>query len=403
MSKATRFSGLLFLCFFAVGLTVSCSQKPASQAAASSGPPPTPVTVAKATTSSVPVEIHAVGNVEAFSTIQVKSQVNGILNAVRFTEGQEVHKGQLLFEIDARPFEQAIKQIEANIVRDRAQLAQAEANLSRDKAQLANTEVLARRYADLAKEGIVSKEQNESYATNAGVQRESLRADDAAIAQAQASIAADEANLSAAQLNLDYCKIYSPINGRTGSLVAKEGNLVKAQADNALVTINQLEPVYVTFSAPESQLAAIRQFSARGKLRVDATIGQDPATVSGELAFIDNNVNTTTGTILLKAQFANSDHRLWPGQFVNVMLRLDVNRDVVVVPSEAVQTGQQGTFGYVVTDKGTADLRPLTIGQTYSGQTVIEKGIASGETVVTDGQMMLGPGAHVRVVKGAGQ
>src|SRR5947209_6340903 len=178
MSQATRFVGLFFLCLFAF----SCSQKPAPQAAsAASGPPPTPVTVAKATTTSVPVEIHAVGNVEAFSTIQVKSQVGGILNAVRFTEGQEVKKGQLLFEIDSRPFEQAVKQIEANIARDRAQLVQAEANLSRDKAQLANTEVQARRYADLAKEGIVSKEQNESYATTAGVQRESLRADDAAI------------------------------------------------------------------------------------------------------------------------------------------------------------------------------------------------------------------------------
>jgi multidrug efflux system membrane fusion protein len=402
----------VFLFLFALLVLTGCS-KSAPPAAMAGGPPgagpagggmpATPVTVAKATTTSVPVELHAVGNVEAFSTIQVKSQVSGTLVAVRFTEGQDVRKGQLLFEIDSRPFEEAIKQVQANIAKDRAQLAQAEANLSRDQAQLANTEVQARRYAELAREGIVSKEQNESYATNAGVQREALKADQAGIAQAQAAITADQASLSAAQLNLDYCKIYSPLNGRTGNLIAKEGNLVKAQADQALVTINQFEPVYVDFSVPESQLAAIRQFSAKGKLPVQATIGQDPIPAAGELAFIDNTVNTATGTILLKATFANRDHRLWPGQFVNTILRLAMNHDVVVVPSEVVQTGQQGTFGYVISAKGTAEMRPLVIGQTYNGQTVIEKGIAAGETVVTDGQMMLGPGAPVRIVKGAGQ
>ena len=275
--------------------------------------PGVPVTVAKAVETSVPVEVHAIGNVEAWSSVQIKSQVAGILTHVDFTEGQEVHKGQLLFQIDPRPYQDTYNQAAAAVARDQAQLQQAQANQARDEAQSQNAEVLANRYAELLKDGVVSKEQHESYATTANMQREALRSDQAAIAQARAAIQADTANLNAAELNLEFCKITAPIEGRTGNLAVKEGNLVKAQADNALVTINQIEPVYVTFSVPETYLPDIRRFSAQGRLQVEAYAGEQTPIV-GELSFIDNSVNAATGTIQIKGTFRNSDRKLWPGQ-----------------------------------------------------------------------------------------
>jgi membrane fusion protein, multidrug efflux system len=385
-----------------------CQRQAAPPAAAGMRQMPgIPVTVAKAVQTSVPVEVHAIGNVEAWSSVQVKSQAAGILMHVDFTEGQEVHKGQLLFEIDPRPYQDAYNQSAAAVSRDRAQLQQAQANLARDQAQADNAEVLAKRYADLLKSGVVSKEQNESYATTANMQREAVRSDQAAIAQAQAAIEADEASLSTAKLNLEFCRIQSPIDGRTGNLAVKEGNLVKAQADNALVTINQIEPVYVSFSVPETYLADIRRFSAQGKLRVEAQIGQDTAPLTGELSFIDNSVNAATGTIQIKGTFRNRDRKLWPGQFVNVVLRLATARNVIVVPSEAIQTGQQGQYTFVVQLKdatgGTVQTRPVKVGQATGPNTVVESGLATGETVVTDGQLLLAPGAPVRIVKTAAE
>ena len=385
-----------------------CEKKAGPQASAGAPRMPgVPVTVARAIATSIPVEVRAIGNVEAWSSVQVKSQVAGILMHVDFTEGQEVHKGQLLFEIDPRPYQEAYNQAAAAVARDRAQLQQAQANQARDQAQFDNAEVLAKRYADLLKEGVVSKEQNESYSTTASMQREAVRSDRAAIAQAEAAIEADGANLSAAKLNLDFCKIQSPIDGRTGNLAVKEGNLVKAQSDNALVTINQIEPVYVTFSVPETYLSDIRRFSAQGKLQVQANVGPDQAPVTGDLSFIDNSVNTTTGTIQIKGTFRNRDRKLWPGQFVNVVLRLATARNVTVVPSEAIQTGQQGQFAFVVQLKdasgGTAQTRPVKTGQTAGANTVIESGISPGETVVTDGQLLLAPGAPVRIAKTAAE
>jgi membrane fusion protein, multidrug efflux system len=362
--------------------------------------PGVPVTVAKAVETSVPVEVRAIGNVEAWSSIQVKSQVAGILTRADFTEGQEVHKGQLLFEIDPRPYKEAYNQAAAAVARDQAQLQQAQANQARDEAQFRNAEVLANRYAELLKEGVVSKEQNESYSTTADMQRQAIRSDQAAIAQSRAAIEADGASLSAAQLNLEFCRIQSPIDGRTGNLAVKEGNLVKAQADNALVTINQIEPVYVTFSVPEAYLPDIRRFSAQGKLQVEAYIGQDTVPVTGELSFIDNSVNAATGAIQIKGTFRNLDRRLWPGEFVNVVLRLATAHNVIIVPSEAIQTGQQGQFAFVIST-GTAQIRPIKVGQAAGRNTVVESGLAAGETVVTDGQLLLAPGAPVRIVKTA--
>jgi multidrug efflux system membrane fusion protein len=385
-------------CLLACALA-GCQKSAAPNPAAGRGSMPgVPVTVAKAVETSVPVEVHAIGNVEAWSSVQIKSQVAGILTHVDFTEGQEVHKGQLLFQIDPRPYQDTYNQAAAAVARDQAQLQQAQANQARDEAQSQNAEVLANRYAELLKDGVVSKEQHESYATTANMQREALRSDQAAIAQARAAIQADTASLNAAELNLEFCKITAPIDGRTGNLAVKEGNLVKAQADNALVTINQIEPVYVTFSVPETYLSDIRRFSAQGKLQVEAYVGAT-APIMGELSFIDNSVNAATGTIQIKGTFRNTDRKLWPGQFINVVLRLATAHNVIVVPSEAIQTGQQGQFAFVVSDKGTVQIRPIKVGQAAGHNTVIESGLAAGDTVVTVGQMLLAPGAPVRIVK----
>lgn len=389
---------------FVSSALAGCGQKTAAPAAGGGmAAMRIPVSAAKAVESSVPVEIRSIGSVEAFSSVQMKSQVAGILTHVAFAEGDEVHKGQLLFEVDPRPYQEAVNQAAAAVARDQASLVQAQANVARDQASLLTAESEARRYADLTSQGIVSKEQNESMSTTARTQRESLNADQAAIAQAAAAIDADKANLSAARLNLSFCRIESPIDGRTGNVSVKEGNLVKAQADTAMVTINQIEPIYVTFSAPESNLPDIRRFSAQGKLSVSAFIGTDPVPVTGELSFIDNAVNTTTGTIQLKATFRNSERRLWPGQFVNVVLRLATTRNAVVVPPEAVQTSQQGQQVFVVSVKGTVEIRPVTVGQTSAQGVVIEKGVAAGETVVTDGHLMLAPGMPVKIMSTVGE
>lgn len=393
----------IFLAAPAVLVFAGCQEKPAAPAP-SGGPAAMrmPVSATKALEASVPVEIHSIGNVEAFSSVQMKSQVAGILTHVAFAEGDEVRKGQLLFEVDPRPYQDAVNQAAGAVARDQAQLTQARANVARDEAMLVTAESQAKRYSDLTSQGIVSKEQNESMSTTARTQRESLNADQAAIGQAIAAIEADKANLSAAQLNLSFCRIESPIDGRTGNVSVKEGNLVKAQADSAMVTINQIQPIYITFSAPEGNLPDIRKFSGQGKLSVAAFIGSDTVPVTGELSFIDNAVNMTTGTIQLKATFQNSERRLWPGQFVNVVLRLATTRNAVVVPPEAVQTSQQGQQIFVVSANGTVEIRPVTTGQTTAQGVLIEKGIAAGETVVTDGHLMLAPGMPVKIVEPVG-
>lgn len=372
-----------------------------------SGPPPqmpaVPVTVATASQRDIPIELRAIGNVESYSSIPVKAQIAGELVRIHFTEGQDVKKGDLLFEIDRRPYDQALSQAEANLNRDIAQQKQAEANLARDQAQAQNARTQAGRYGKLASEGIVSKEQNEQMKTTFSSAEEAVRADQAAIESARAAVVADKAAVETAKLNLDYCEIRSPINGRTGSLQVKVGTLIKAQADTAMVTINQIAPTYVTFSVPEDQLAQIRTSMAHGPLAVDANVPNDPTgPARGQLSFIDNTVDSTTGAIKLKAMFPNQERKLWPGQFVNVVLTVGKEANATVVPSEAIQTGQQGPYAFVVKQDHTVENRILSIGRTVGRETVITKGIAPGETVVTDGQLRLIPGFKVEVVSGSG-
>jgi multidrug efflux system membrane fusion protein len=354
--------------------------------------------VAVASEESVPEEIHAIGSVEPSATVQIKSQIAGELTAVHFIEGGNVKKGDLLLEIDPRPYQEALRQAEAMTARDRAQLQQAQANLDKDAAQRKNAEVLAARYEALHKEGVTSLEQSQQMQTNLDALQQSIRADQAAIESNRASVETDVAAVERAKLELSYCQIRSPISGRAGNLLVHAGNLVKV-SDVALVVINQIEPIFVSFAVPEQYLASVRKNSSDRKLAVTVALQEDPKkTAHGVLSVIDNSVDNTTGTIRLKATFDNQERILWPGQLVNASLVLDTLKNVTVVPSEAVQAGQQGQFVYVVkADKG-VDLRMVTVGRTLDKRIVIEKGVAAGETVVTDGQLMLYPGAHVMAV-----
>lgn len=348
------------------GILSGCSEKKSGQPGMM---PAAPVTIETVASRNVPELLRAIGNVEAFSTVGIKAQAGGTLAKVHFTEGQSVKKGDLLFSIDPRPFEASLKQ--------------AEAALARDRAQFENAKKDAGRYSELVKKGYVSQEQYEQLRTNADA--------------LDAVVQADLAQVENARLQLGYCAVHAPVSGRTGSLLLHAGNLVKANADTPMVVIHQIQPVNVTFTVPEKYLPAIRKHMAAGKLRVEAFSSEEEKTPSsGTLNFIDNTVDRTTGTIMMKASFPNQESRLWPGQFVNVVMTLALRQDATVVPSAAVQTGQQGQFVYVV--KGdTAELRPVSAGIEYEGMTVIEKGIAPGEQVVTDGQIRLMPGAKIVV------
>lgn len=341
----------------------SCGKKKA--------PPPktVPVAVENADRKDVPLQLKTIGNVEPFNAVTVKALVGGEISAVYFKEGQDVRKDFLLFKIDPRPYEAALKQ--------------AEATLAKDMAQARNAEEQAKRYAILVQKDYVPKDQYDQ-----------LRANAEALA---AAVEADRANVENSRLQLAYCTIKSPINGRAGSVLVNVGNVIKAN-DAALTTINQITPIYVAFSVPEQNLADIKKYTASHELRVDAVIpGDEKRPARGELTFIDNTVDRSTGTIKLKGTFGNSDRRLWPGQFVDVTLTLTTERNRVVVPSQAVQTGQQGQYVYVIKDDMTADLRVVTPGRSYQDWTIIDKGVAAGEKVVTDGQLRLVPGAKAEI------
>jgi membrane fusion protein, multidrug efflux system len=350
------------------------------------GPPQgegVPVTVAQVEKRTVPQQVSAIGTVEPMHTVQVRSQVGGTLVGVHFQEGEEVEKGDLLFTIDARPYQAALVQAQSAVARDRAKMLDAEAT--------------ARRYEELAKKEYVTQQQAES-----------ARADAVAL---KATVSADEAAVDQAKLNLAYCAIRSPVTGRTGGLLLHAGNVVKAN-DAALVVIDQMQPIYVAFAVPERVLPQIR---ARDGERVpvsarlsDQRPGEVPESsairgeaAQGVLTFVDNAVNSATGTIMLKATFENKDESLWPGSFAVATVTLGEIRDATVAPSQAVQRGQQGQYVFVVKQDGTVESRPVVVAMQDERSAVIEKGLTPGETVVTDGQLRLAPGARVQIKGGA--
>jgi membrane fusion protein, multidrug efflux system len=361
--------------YLAIALGVALFSIGCSEKNAGSLPPPSemnqpvPVTVAEAAERDVPVQVTGIGNVEAYSTVTIKSLVDGEIQRAYFTEGQDVKKGDLLFTIDPRPFKATLQQVEAN--------------LARDEAQAQNARQQLKRYSQLEQAGIVSKDQYDQFQTNA--------------AALEAAIRADQATIDHAKIQLGYCSIYSPISGRTGSLLVYPGNLVKTN-DTSLVVINQVSPIYVDFSVAERYLAEIKEHQTHGRLQVLASIPNNGGKPSqGQLTFINNTVDSSTGTIMLKATFPNGDRRLWPGQFVSLTLDLTVQPHATVVPSQAVQTGQQGKYIFVVKPDLTTEIRSVEVGNTVGGVTVIEQGIKPGETVVTNGQLRLYPGAKVSV------
>jgi multidrug efflux system membrane fusion protein len=331
-----------------------------------------PILAAKVVQKTVSDTIRAIGRVEAFSTVDVKAQINGQVMQVYFLQGQDVKQGDLLFTIDPRPFEAALQQAQANLAKDRAQYREAAAD--------------EHRYSVLLKENVGSRQQYDQV--------------EATAAALSASMQADEAAVQTARLNLEYCEIRAPIDGRTGDLLVHAGNLVKPDADTAMVVINQVHPVYVDFAIPEQKLPAVREFMADRKLAVQVSLPEQQGVESGDLTFVDNTVDAKTGTINLKGQFANTNGRLWPGEYVNATLILHDHPGAILVPSQAVQTGQQGSFVFVVQPAMKVELRPIVVGETIDNETVVNSGLKAGETVVTDGQLRLLPGATVTIKSG---
>lgn len=328
-----------------------------------------PVMVAKAVEKTVPVELHAIGTGQAHSTVSIESQVAGIVSAVHYTQGQFVKKGDLLVSLDSRPYQAAL------------QLAQA--NLTKDQANEELADVQAERYQKLFQSGVVPKEQVDQYLATAAADK--------------AAVEADRAAVETAQLNLSYCSIYAPINGRTGAQLVYPGTVVKADDVPVLVVVNEISPIYVNFSVPQQYLGEIKKYMAKGRLAVQAAPSDNPAPENGYLTFVNNTVDANTGTIEMNGTFANSDLRLWPGEFVTVTLRLSEQENATVVPSQAVMTGQQGDYLFVVTPEMTVNLRDVKVTRTVNGQSVIADGVKPGETVVTDGQVRLIDGSKITI------
>jgi multidrug efflux system membrane fusion protein len=329
--------------------------------------PPVPVKVAQAVQKDVPVQLKAIGNIEAYTNVAIKSQISGQIARLHFTEGSDVEKGALLVSIDPEPFQATLSQFEAALAKDQAQF------------KFAREQVL--RYEGLLKEGIVTRDQYDLLQSNA----ESLAA----------AVVADRAAIKNARIQLGYCSIRSPISGRSGTIALQPGNLVKAN-DLPIVTVNQLTPIYVTFSLPEKRIAEIKRAMTAGQLKIEAVIPNEPGnTEAGTISFLDNAVNPATGTIKLKGVFANKSHKFWPGQFTDVVLTLASRQNAIVVPTQTIQTSQQGEFVYVVKPDNKVEMRPVTSAAAVGEETVIEKGLAPGETVVVDGQLRLTPGAIV--------
>jgi membrane fusion protein, multidrug efflux system len=327
-----------------------------------------PVRVATVAQRDVPIELRSIGTVSALSTVALQAQVDGQLTELRFAEGQPVHRGDLLFVIDPRPFEAALRAAEGQVAKDRANAGQTAAE--------------AARFQRLLAQGVVSRDEWERVRAGA----------DATAAAVQASSAAVET----ARLRLQYTRIHAPMDGRIGAILVHPGNLVKAN-ETTLAVLNQIRPAVVEFSVPQSELVGVRRQMAVQRLLVEARVTGAREPITGWLSFVDNAVDVTTGTIRLRAQFPNADEILWPGQFVDVVLRVGTQVDAVVAPVRAVQPGQGGRFVYVVKPDATVELRPVEVGPTVADDVVVTRGLTAGETVVTEGQLRLAPGTRVDV------
>ncbi len=404
----------------------SIAAKPDKSAARNARQQVTPVRVATASQKTVPVQISAIGNVQANSTVSVTPQASGRITGVFFQKGQDVKKGQLLFTLDDRTQLAAISQAQSVVAKDQAQVQQAQATLNKDlgavrqaQAVLAKDQATAQfaqaqqtRYNNLYRQGAISQDQAQQYTANSKVSQATLQSDQdainnaqavvegdkAAIQNAQAVVNADQAAVENAQVQLSYTKIYAPIDGRTGDILVTPGNVVQAGSSNALVAIAKIRPIQVSFSVPESNLAEIQKHMDNGKLKVSVTFAGNNTPIQGTLGFVNNTVDPNTGTIQLIGNFDNSDGKLYPGQFVNTTLTLAEEPNATVVPAQAVQNGPNGQFVFVVNpEDSTVSNVPVVASSTIEGLDVIQKGVNPGDQVVTDGQANLVDGSQVRV------
>jgi membrane fusion protein, multidrug efflux system len=368
------FSGIFVVAVLAALVFLVVQANRGSRADPQKSTPAVPVTTAPVILKTVPVRLYAIGNVEPYTTVSLKARVDGQIVSVHFKEGDEVRQGAILFEIDPRPFA--------------ASLRQAQANLAKDKALFDRANEQEKRYKDLLEKKFISPDAYEQVRTNAET--------------AAATVSADQAAIESAKLSLDYCTIRAPVTGYAGRIQIQQGNLVKANDTSPLVTINQVVPIYSSFSIPEQSLADIRRYQADGELKVEAHVADTRhPPVAGKLSFIDNSADTTTGTIRLKAEFSNTDKALWPGQFVNVVLTLYEQKDAVVAPSAAVQNGPNGQYVFVVDSHQTVALREIKVARADGEDTIIASGLKPGEQVVTVGQLRLAPGTRVSSAKAA--
>ena len=366
------FSGIALLAVIAVTVFLIFQANRGSRAETQKITPAVPVTTAVVVTKTVPVRLYAIGNVEPYTTVAVKARVDGQLVSAHFKEGDEVRQGSVLFEIDPRPFAASLKQAQANMLKDKALL---------DRASQQE-----KRYKDLLAKNFISPDAYEQVRTNAET--------------AAATVSADEAAIDNAKLSLEYCTIRSPVTGYAGRIQIQQGNLVKANDTNPMVTINQVVPIYTSFSVPEQNVADIRKYQADGELKVAASFANSAhPPVAGRLSFVDNAADATTGTIKLKAEFPNADKALWPGQFVNVVLTLHEQKDAIVTPSAAVQSGPTGQYVFVVKPDSTVELRNIKIARAEGDDTVVASGLQAGDQVVIVGQLRLAPGTRVNVGK----
>src|SRR6267142_2406388 len=367
MTPASRrflIAGAVLIALAAVGLGVYfiTDGRAKESRKAPKGPPSVPVTVAPVLQETVPIRLQGIGNVEAYQTVALKARVDGQIMVVNFREGDPVKKGEVLFRIDPRPYEATLRQAEANALRDKA---------ARDQARSQE-----KRYQELLDKNFVSKEAYAQIRTNAET--------------AEATATASQAALENARLNFEYCTIASPLDGYVGKVLLQAGNMVRANDANPLAVINQVRPIYVNFAVPERNLPEVRKYRAAGPLMVETLPDPGAPPVQGKLIFVDNAVDPSTGTIRLRAQFENADAALWPGQFVNVTLRLYEQVDAIVIPSPAVQNGPEGQYVYVVSTDSVADLRKVTVLRTDGERTIVATGLQKGERVVTRGRLRLG-------------
>ena len=401
MNKAQGISAGVAAALLAIAALplAACHSEPAASGKPGGPPPPAPVRAAKAESSRVPVAVTAFGTVEPVATIELKAQVGGEIVEVLFKEGDTVVQGQELFKIDPRPFEVALAQAEANVARFEAQLGEAQAGLRENDVRAQNAQIELGRNKTLLEREIVTQEEYDQARTMAEAMRAATGGNAAGVASAREEIRAAIAAVDQAKLNLEYCTLRSPIDGRTGNLMYHRGDVVRMGAAEPLVVITQTKPINVSFTLPERYLPQLRLASSAGDVAVRASIPQSGVEpVMGKLTFIDNSVDRVTSTIRLKAEFENGDELLWPGQYIDLSIELEVLEDVVTIPAEAVQVGQSGEYVYALDAELKATERPVKTGPTVGALVVIEEGLAAGESVVTEGHLRVTEGAAVKLL-----